>query len=125
MTNKEWIMSLKPAQLRRRYLSGKVPTFAVYKVYNTVARKWQFSKEIVSDDPSKVWNMLFRKIGNNARKWRYDIDVYLYLNPLTLEWEEKRYCPRRAIKAPSQKDLQVMEKLKKKCEEWLQKEAVQ
>ena len=122
MTNEEWIKSLNPSQLRRRYKCGKIPTFAIFKVFNNLVKEWQFVKNIASYSPEKVWKMLFEAIGNNAYKWRFGIDVYMYFNPLTLEWERKRYFPKRKIYTPNEHDLIIMATVEAKCKEWLKQE---
>lgn len=42
-----------------------------YGIYNTVKKEFQFGIE----EPSKrkAWNKLFAKIGNDARKWRFEV----------------------------------------------------
>lgn len=122
MTNEQWIKSLNPSQLRRRYKCGKVPTFAIFKIYNHVTKEWQFTKNIASCSPEEVWKMLFEAIGNNAYKWRFSIDVYMYFNPLTLEWERKHYFPKRKIHILNEHDLIIMATVEAKCKEWLKQE---
>jgi hypothetical protein len=121
MINEQWIKSLNPSQLRRRYKCGKVPTFAIFKIYNHATKEWQF-KDISSDNPYEVWHGLVKKIGNDVRKWRFEVDVFLYFNPLTLEWEEKRYFPKRKIHVPNEHDLIIMATVEAKCKRWLKQE---
>ena len=41
-----------------------------YGIYNTVAKEFQFG--INAKSKSEAWRILFQKIGNNARKWRFE-----------------------------------------------------
>ena len=40
-------------------------------IYNTVAKKFQFG--ICEDTPRLAEKKLFSKIGNDARKWRFEV----------------------------------------------------
>ena len=46
----------------------------------------------------------------------------MYFNPLTLEWESKRYFPKRKIHVPNEHDLIIMAIVEAKCKEWLKRE---
>lgn len=41
-----------------------------YGIYNTCTKKFVFG--IVADNPYKAKKLLFKKIGNDARKWRFE-----------------------------------------------------
>lgn len=43
-----------------------------YMVYNTVKKEYQFAR-ICEKTAKAATNMLFRLIGNNAKKWRFEI----------------------------------------------------
>lgn len=43
----------------------------VYGIYNTRAKKFQFG--IRETSKRKAWNKLFALIGNDARKWRFEV----------------------------------------------------
>jgi len=118
MTNEEWIKGLNPSQIKRRIKSGKIPTFAIYKIYNHVKKEWQFIN-IVSDNPSRVWYKLFNEIGNDARKWRFEVEMFRNFNPFTLEWEKPKRREEGIIK---HYDSILMETVELKCKEWLRKE---
>lgn len=42
-----------------------------YGIWNTVHKEFQFG--ISEDTPRKAENKLFKKIGNDARKWRFEV----------------------------------------------------
>ena len=42
-----------------------------YGVYNTMKKEFQFG--ISEPSKRKAYNKLFEKIGNDARKWRFEI----------------------------------------------------
>ena len=42
----------------------------IYGIYNTVAKEFQFG--IKAKSKSEARRMLFQKIGNDARKWRFE-----------------------------------------------------
>ena len=42
-----------------------------YGIYNTVKKEFQFG--IKEPSKTKAWNKLFEKIGNDARKWRFEV----------------------------------------------------
>lgn len=46
-------------------------TEKVYGIYNTVAKEFQFG--IKAKCKSEARRMLFQKIGNDARKWRFEV----------------------------------------------------
>ena len=122
MNNKEWLLTLNEKQKRRRYKAGKIPTFAIYGVYNHLTRKWV--KDIVSSSPKKATDALFKKIGNDAYKWRYSVDKFCELNPETMTWKRTTYSPKR------EEGLVIIKKsiirnIEKKCMEWLSKEALE
>ena len=43
----------------------------VYGIYNTKAKCFQFG--IREPSKNKAWKRLFDKIGNDARKWRFEV----------------------------------------------------
>ena len=43
----------------------------VYGIYNTRAKKFQFG--IKEPSKSKAWKKLFDMIGDDARKWRFEV----------------------------------------------------
>jgi len=43
----------------------------VYGIYNTRAKQFQFG--IRASSKRKAWQQLFAKIGNDARKWRFEV----------------------------------------------------
>lgn len=42
-----------------------------YGIYNTSKKEFQFG--ICEMTKSKAWKALFNKIGNDARKWRFEV----------------------------------------------------
>jgi hypothetical protein len=42
-----------------------------YGIYNTIAKEFQFG--ISAKSKSEAMRMLFQKIGNDARKWRFEV----------------------------------------------------
>lgn len=42
-----------------------------YGIYNTIKKEFQFG--IKEPSKSKAWNKLFQKIGDDARKWRFEV----------------------------------------------------
>ena len=42
-----------------------------YGIYNTVKKEFQFG--IKEPSKTKAWNKLFEKIGNDDRKWRFEV----------------------------------------------------
>ena len=51
--------------------NGRCKEQKVYGVYNTVRKKFQFG--IREHSKTKARKKLFDKIGNDARKWRFEI----------------------------------------------------
>ena len=43
----------------------------VYGIYNIMKKEFQFG--IREPSKTKAWNKLFQKIGNDARKWRFEV----------------------------------------------------
>lgn len=43
----------------------------MYGIYNTMKKEFQFG--IKEPSKSKAWKKLFDKIGNDARKWRFEV----------------------------------------------------
>lgn len=43
----------------------------MYGIYNTMKKEFQFG--IKEPSKSKAWKALFNKIGNDARKWRFEV----------------------------------------------------
>lgn len=42
-----------------------------YGIYNTVTKEFQFG--ICEDTKKKAYDRLFRKIGHDAKKWRFEV----------------------------------------------------
>lgn len=45
----------------------------LYGIYNTSKKEFQFG--IKEPSKRKAWQRLFDKIGNDARKWRFEVRV--------------------------------------------------
>ena len=43
----------------------------VYGIWNSCKKEFQFG--IRAKSKSAAWRMLFQKIGNDARKWRFEV----------------------------------------------------
>jgi len=46
----------------------------IYGIYNTVAKEFQFG--IKESTKKKAYGRLFKKIGHDAKKWRFEVREY-------------------------------------------------
>ena len=99
MTNREWLSSLNKQQRRRRKKSGKIPEFAIYRVYNHNAKKWQFP-DIISSDKAKAYAEFIKRLGFKSYKWRFEIQPWMIYNLVSLSWEEPQHAFKRGGKEP-------------------------
>lgn len=69
-----------------------------YGVWNTIHKEFQFG--ISEDTPRKAENKLFKKIGHDARKWRFEIREIKIGDPIQKlpEYARKRRCNKNEIK---------------------------
>ena len=122
MTNREWLESLNKQQIRRRKKTGKIPEFAIYRIYNHCSKEWQFA-DIISSNRKKVHAEFVKRIGFGAYKWRFDIEPWITYNPLTLTWEYTRYAVNRGGKEPLEGTVFLLkQRVEKKCGDWLKQE---
>lgn len=56
-----------------------------FGVWNTARKEWQFG--IHEPTSRKAWKVLYRKIGNDARKWRFEIRKFRELWKMDV-WEK-------------------------------------
>ena len=51
-----------------------------YGIWNTIHKEFQFG--ISEDTPQKAEKKLFQKIGHDARKWRFEVRVINFGDPI-------------------------------------------
>lgn len=121
MTNMEWMLSLNKQQRRRRRKAGKIPPFAIYRIYNHVTKDW------VGDDAALASTNLYykfkRAVGRKAYCYRFSFDEYMRINPLTGVWE-KAY-PRRNFGGDFTNRLELIKRVERMYEKWCGEEHVE
>ncbi len=121
MTNGDWLSSLNKQQRRRRRKSGKIPEFAIYRVYNHNAREWQFP-DIISSNKSKVHAELVERLGFGSYKWRFEVQPWLIYNPVSLAWEKPQYAFERSGKEPLAGTVLFKKVVEVLADDWLKAE---
>lgn len=72
----------RAAEVSRKYISQfayRKPDIGLYRVWNGMTKRWQF-QEVVAQSPNAAYNQLKKTIGNDARKWRFEFQLWRSLD---------------------------------------------